>query len=147
MVRFRRGLNAGPVELKARYRNLINSLLLASTFAGTVTLSIILTPGNNNTTIPGIVEVAYAGSLFLGGIMGCILIIMSLELERPEFVVLIETIIGCATLYVAFYLLLFASTFFLSYRGPFILGSILYFGCGILMVVFFITSLDWGDES
>jgi hypothetical protein len=146
-MRWKIGIDVASAELKDRYRNLINSLLLASTFAGTVTLSIILTPGNNNSTIPGIVELAYAGSLFLGGIMGCILIIMSLELERPEFVVLIETIIVFATLYVAFYLLLFASTFFLSYRGPFILGSILYFGCGFIMVVFFVKSLDWGDES
>jgi hypothetical protein len=147
MMKWKTGMFASPKELKDRYRNLINSLLLASTFAGTVTLSIILTPGNNNTTIPGIVELAYAGSLFLGGIMGCILITMSLELEITEFVVVIETIIVFAILYVAFYLLLFASTFFLSYRGPFILGSILYFGCGILMVVFFAKSLDWGDES
>ena len=58
MMRFTIGVGADPKELKDRYRNLINSLLLASTFAGTVSLSIILTPGNNNTTIPGIVELA-----------------------------------------------------------------------------------------
>jgi hypothetical protein len=127
-------------ELRNRNRNLINALLLASTFAGTVTLSILLTPGNTNTTIPGIVELAYAGSLFLGGIMGCILITASIELDIPSWVRVIWSIIVFATLYVAFYLLLFASTFFLSYRGPFILGSILYLGCGILIIASFANS-------
>jgi hypothetical protein len=118
-----------------RYTTFINAMLLASTFAGTVTLSIILTP--TNTPIPGIVELAYAGSLFLGGIMGCILMVLSVGIELPRVVLIIEMIIVSGTLYVAFYLLLFASTFYLSNQGPFIIGSILYLGFCFLTIVFF----------
>jgi len=143
-VKLRGGLFRPPRETLAHsrermnhYRNIINALLLASTFAGTVTLSIILTPDNNNdTTIPGIVELAYAGSLFLAGIMGCILITVSVELEKPNWILIVETITLSAMLCVAFYLLLFASTFYIGDLGPFILGSVLYLGFGILMFVF-----------
>lgn len=123
-----------------RYRNPVNGMLLAATFAGTVTLGIILTPRDTSTSIPGIAELAYASSLFLGSVMGCILIIASIELGMERWTVGIEMCVVGATLYVAFYLLLLASSLLLSYRGPFILGSIFYIGCGFLMLAFIVAS-------
>jgi hypothetical protein len=45
-------------------------------------------------------------------------------------------------LFSAFYLLLLTSSFFLDYRGPFILGSILYLGFAVLLGM--LSLLDWG---
>jgi hypothetical protein len=143
-------------EIWAGYRRIADSMLVATTFAGTVTLTIVLAPRDASTTIPGIKELAYASSFFLGSIMGCILIIVSVEIGKDddglwfpmeiwEWVVRIELLVVGCTLLVSFYLLLLASSFFLSYRGPFIISSIFYLGCGFLTIVF--TLMSWNQRS
>lgn len=123
-------------EFEDGYRDTANAMLATATFAGAITLSIVLTPGNTPTTIPGVEELAYASSLFLGSIMGCILIIASIGLGIPRPIIRIEVWVVGTIIFVAFYLLLHASSYFLTYRGPFILGSIIYLGCGFLILVF-----------
>lgn len=143
-------------EIWAGYRRIADSMLVATTFAGTVTLTIVLAPRGDSTTIAGIKELAYASSFFLGSIMGCILIIVSVEIGKDddelwfpmeiwEWVVRIELLVVGCTLLVSFYLLLLASSFFLSYRGPFIISSIFYLGCGFLTIVF--TLMSWNQRS
>jgi hypothetical protein len=116
-------------EMWESYKHTVNAMLLAAKFAETVTLSVVLTSGDASTTIPGIIELAYASSLFIGGIMGCIFILTSIESDLGKFqkwTVRIEVLIVGVVLFVAFYLLPLASSLFLSYQGPFILGSIIY---------------------
>jgi hypothetical protein len=76
--------------------------------------------------------------------MGCILAIASVELKHANWVVVAETTIVLFALYSAFYLLLFASTFYLNSQGPFILGSVLYLGFGAVMLVLF--AMEWFNE-
>jgi hypothetical protein len=115
------------------YRPFAQAMLATSTFAGTITLTVLLTHGNN-THVRGLTVLAYSSSIFIGSIMGCICMISSIELNMsPVFVLMEATILGLI-LFSAFYLLLLTSSLFLGYRGPFILGSILYLGFGVLLV-------------
>jgi hypothetical protein len=59
------------------YKEPIKAMLAIATFAGAITFSIILTPRDNPTH--AIKELAYANSLFFVVIMGCVLIIVSIE--------------------------------------------------------------------
>jgi hypothetical protein len=59
------------------YKEPIKAMLGIATFAGAITFSIILTPRDNPTH--AIKELAYANSLFFVVIMGCVLIIVSIE--------------------------------------------------------------------
>jgi hypothetical protein len=59
------------------YKEPIKAMLGIATFAGAITFSIILTPRDNPTHT--IKELAYANSLFFVVIMGCVLIIVSIE--------------------------------------------------------------------
>jgi hypothetical protein len=59
------------------YQEPIKAMLGIATFAGAITFSIILTPRDNPTH--AIKELAYANSLFFVVIMGCVLIIVSIE--------------------------------------------------------------------
>jgi len=123
------------------YRPFADAMLVTATFAGTITLTVVLTPGNGTHT-PGLTILAYSSSIFIGGIMGCICMISSIELNKDfDFVRMEATILGLM-LFTAFYLLLLASTLFLNHRGPFILGSILYIGFGVLLGI--ISLPDWG---
>jgi Ca2+/Na+ antiporter len=123
-----------------------------STFAATITYTTILSPRSVSTR--GISELAYANSLFFGVMMGCVLIIASIETNDflnktthgenkglPRWVILTEFGLVSTTLFVAFYLMLHASMLFLQYNGPFILGSCLYLICGVLVFVLWIYSL------
>lgn len=76
-----------PAELRQKRRSkaqqletFANSLLVAATFAGTVTLTVVLAPRGVD-PVPGIPELAYASSIFLGSIMGCIFLVASIELD------------------------------------------------------------------
>lgn len=89
-------------------------LLLVLIFTGIISLSIILIPSNNNTAIRDIIKLAYIGSLFLGGIMGYIVTIASIKLKYANWVLVIEMTFVLIMLYLAFYLLLFLSTFYLN---------------------------------
>jgi hypothetical protein len=59
------------------YKEPIKAMLAIATFAGAITFSIILTPRGSPTH--AIKELAYANSLFFVVIMGCVLIIVSIE--------------------------------------------------------------------
>ena len=122
------------------YRSLANSMLAIATFAGTITLTVILAPGNG-TDVPGLTVLAYSSSIFIGSIMGCIFMIVSIELNVPLNVMRVEAVVVGLTLFSAFFLLLLASSLFLNYRGPFILGSILYLGFSVLIGLF--SWLSW----
>jgi hypothetical protein len=122
------------------YRPYANAMLATATFAGTITLTVILTPGDG-TRVPGLNLPSYSSSIFIGSIMGCICLISSIELNIPfRFMRALATILGLM-LFSAFYLLLLAVSLFLNYRGPFILGSILYLGFGVLLGV--LSLADW----
>jgi hypothetical protein len=122
------------------YRPFANAMLVTATFAGTITLSVVLAPGNG-THVPGVTILAYSSSIFIGTIMGCIFLISSIELNVSFALIRMEATIVGLLLFSAFYLLLLASSLFLNYRGPFILGSILYLGYGVLIGLF--SLLDW----
>ena len=123
------------------YRTPATQMLVAATFAGTISLSVILAPGSGDSSTPGISVLAYASALFIGSIMGCILIIVSLEVpELNVWVTRITAGIVGVTLFAAFELLLLASSLFLHYRGPFIVGSILFVGFGVSVIVIIATS-------
>ena len=125
------------------YRPFANAMLATATFAGTITLTVLLTPGNS-THVPGLTVIAYSSSIFIGSIMGCICMISSIELHMSfRFVRMIATILGLM-LFSAFYLLLLASSHLLNYQGPFILGSILYLGFGVLLGI--LSLPDWSDQ-
>jgi hypothetical protein len=114
------------------YRPFANAMLAISTFAGTITLTVLLTPGNG-THVPGLTLLAYSSSIFIGSIMGCICMISSIALNMPFGFVRMEATILGLMLFSAFYLLLLTSSLFLNHQGPFILGSILYLGFGVLL--------------
>jgi hypothetical protein len=123
-------------EDRASYLHPAEAMLAAATFAGSITFTVLLAPRDGAGPIPGINELAYASSLFLGSMMGCILIIASIELEKPINLIQVEAVVVGITLFVAFYLMLLASSLFLQYRGPFIVGSILYLSPGLLTLYF-----------
>src|ERR1700761_4719771 len=51
-------------KLLDHYKSRASALLTISTFAATVTFSVILTPRDSGTATPGLVQLAYANSLF-----------------------------------------------------------------------------------
>jgi hypothetical protein len=72
-----------------RYKDPVNAMLQIATFAGAITFTVVLAPRDGDHGTRGIAEIAYANSLFIGGIMGCVLIRVSIELydasiERNE---------------------------------------------------------------
>jgi hypothetical protein len=69
------------------YKEPIKAMLAIATFAGAITFSIILTPRDNPTH--AIKELAYANSLFFVVIMGCVLIIVSIEVTADLVVLYI----------------------------------------------------------
>lgn len=115
-------------------------MLATATFAGTITLTVVLTPGNGP-NVPGLAALAYSSSIFIGCIMGCIFMIISIELNVPLNLMRIEATVVGLMLFSAFFLLLLASSLFLDYRGPFILGSVLYLGFAVLIGLF--SWLSW----
>jgi hypothetical protein len=72
--------------------------------------------------------------------MGCIFIIISIQLDTKLVLVRIEAIVVSVMIFSAFFLLLLASSLFLNYRGPFILGSVLYLGFTVLIGLFALSS-------
>jgi len=62
------------------YKDPASAMLTIATFAATITFTIILTPRDNGQTTPGLIYLAYANSLFCGGIIGCVLITIAIEL-------------------------------------------------------------------
>jgi hypothetical protein len=121
------------------YRSFANTMLTIAVFAGTITLTVVLTPGNGP-HVPGLAVLAYSSSIFIGSIMGCIFIIISIELNAGVVLVRTEAIIVGVMVFSAFFLLLLASSLFLNYRGPFILGSVLYLGFSVLIGLFTLSS-------
>src|SRR4051794_37455403 len=74
------------------YKSPANAMLTAATFAGSITVSAVLASRNSDLQTPGITELAYASSLFLGGVMGCVLIIVSISVKPsvPLWLIRIE---------------------------------------------------------
>jgi hypothetical protein len=62
------------------YTGPVNAMLQVATFAGAITFTVVLAPRDGDHETRGLAEIAYANSLFIGGIMGCVLIIISIEL-------------------------------------------------------------------
>jgi len=201
--------NLAPVnswEQYKSYKDPASAMLTIATFAATITFTIILTPRDNGQTTPGLIYLAYANSLFCGGIIGCVLITIAIELchdseilndrrkaleenkgeihrlikilnpeEGPfwtnifssqsltqlllnvlysdipdwlnispdvlsKFIAVISGFVG-VTLLIAFYLMLYATLLYLRYNGPFILGSVIYLGFGVVALLLWIRNL------
>ena len=188
------------------YKDPASAMLTIATFAATITFTIILTPRDNGQTTPGLIYLAYANSLFCGGIIGCVLITIAIELchdseilkdrrkeleenkreihklieilnpeegafwynifssqslrqlwlnvmysDTPDwlnistdvlstFITIISGFVG-VTLLVAFYLMIYATLLYLRYNGPFILGSVIYLGFGVVALLLWIRNL------
>ncbi|CAH0017228.1 unnamed protein product [Clonostachys rhizophaga] len=122
------------------YRPFANAMLATATFAGTITLTVILTPGNSP-DIPGLGVLTYASSIFIGCIMACICLITSIEVNVPFAWLRLEATIVGLLLFSAFFLLLLASTLLRDNQGAFTLGCILYFTFGLLILLLGLT--DW----
>lgn len=67
-------------DLLNHYKNRATALLAVSTFAATITFSIILTPRDSGQATPGLAPLAYANSLFCGAIVGCVFVVNGLEI-------------------------------------------------------------------
>jgi uncharacterized membrane protein len=193
--------NKKPLEMShpfESYKEPIKAMLGIATFAASITYTTILTPREQST--PAIAELAYANSLFFGVIMGCVLIIVSIEInctlieiEREtkeikdkekalktkeikdeekvveeyaityllqqitkirghkrvhtfihKWLIPLEVWVVAVTLFTAFFLMLHASSLFLQYNGPFIVGSVLYLGLGAVAFIlwFFLLYLN-----
>jgi hypothetical protein len=78
------------MDEKETFEEPAQAMLAAATFAGGITFSVVLAPRDGALT-PGLKELAYASSLFLRGMMGCILIIASIRQDRPLWKIRIET--------------------------------------------------------
>jgi hypothetical protein len=188
------------------YKDPASAMLTIATFAATITFTIILIPRDNGQTTPGLIYLAYANSLFCGGIIGCVLITIAIELchdseildgrreelkkKRKEmldligtlnpgegafwtnifssqglrqvwfkamysdipdwlnistnvlskFIAVISGFVG-VTLLAAFYIMIYATRLFLRYNGPFILGSVIYLGFGVVALLLWIRNL------
>jgi len=66
------------------YKDRANALLQVSTFAATITFTIILTPRDNGQTTPGLVQLAYANALFCGAIVGSVFVIIGIEIANAQ---------------------------------------------------------------
>jgi hypothetical protein len=133
-------------------------MLTLSTFAAGITFNLLLKPSNPSPPTRAFIFLAYANALFCAALVGCALVMVSVELVRHSFdpvykykqqqgdlyivrsvlafigdhedaaryILGIETSVVAAILFVAIYLLLYASSLFLQVPGPLIVGSILY---------------------
>jgi hypothetical protein len=75
---------AGTSETLQHYKDRATALLQVSTFAATITFTIILTPRDNGQTTPGLVQLAYANALFCGAIIGSIFVIIGIEIANAQ---------------------------------------------------------------
>ena len=187
------GSRADEEHKLRHYKDPAVAMLSIAAFAAAITFTIVLTPRDDPLTSPGLVELAYANSLFCGSIVGCIYVIIGVELcifqrrrrgeveaKRAEaermvndtrngltelerawiravyirthdllvifdrwlsVIVQISTAFAGITLYVAFFLMLYATRQYLKYDGPFVLGSALYLSLGPITLVTWIWSL------
>jgi hypothetical protein len=126
------------------YNSLANALLVASTFAGTITFSIIFSaPRDASKERDAVYEpLAYASSLFLGSAIGCISILVSCRAGQTDdrrgdwwrVVAQVSFVVVGFSLIAAFGLLLGSLRAF-GYRGPFILGVVWFVGFVIMPLV------------
>lgn len=131
---------------KRQLENFAQSLLVVATLAGTVTLSSIISRPNSE-ELSGINQFAFSSALFLGSVMGCILLIISIQINVPLTIIQVEGLVIGALLFAAFYTLLHASSLVQGSRDSFILGSILYLSFGLLIIVFSILSIRGRNKS
>jgi hypothetical protein len=61
------------------FKEPVTAMLQVATFAAAITFNIVLTPRDGQDT-PGLVYLGYANSLFCGGIIGCVFIIITTEI-------------------------------------------------------------------
>jgi hypothetical protein len=124
-----RGFDEDDVKRKRhklqQYGDIGQTLLIAATFAGSIALSKVLDPSKEAVHDSGLL--AWAASIFIASVMGCILIILSVKLEFDVFAIQLETLCVSALITVGFYFLLATSLFSVPYKGAFIFGSVWYF--------------------
>lgn len=114
-------------RIKVReYNDLAKSALQAATFAGAVTMTIVLVPDSGK-NIPGANILVWASSLFVVSITGSMLVIFSVKLDASFKLVQIEMILVSCLLAAGFYLLLFSAVFRQQYQAAFIFGTVLSF--------------------
>lgn len=63
------------------FKEPVTAMLQVATFAAAITFNIVLTPRDSQDTL-GLVYLGYANSLFCGGIIGCVFIIITTEICR-----------------------------------------------------------------
>jgi hypothetical protein len=78
------GSTAEASEVLQHYKDRATALLQVSTFAATITFTIILTPRDNGQTTPGLVQLAYANALFCGAIIGSVFVIVGIEIANAQ---------------------------------------------------------------
>jgi hypothetical protein len=145
-------------KLHDSFESVAKAMLTLSTFAAGITFNLLLKPSNPSPPTRAFIFLAYANALFCAALVGCALVMVSVELVRhsvdpvykykkqkgdlyivrsvltfigghedaARYILGIETSVVAAILFVAIYLLLYASSLFLRVPGPLIVGSILY---------------------
>ncbi|PMD30157.1 hypothetical protein L207DRAFT_520532 [Hyaloscypha variabilis F] len=145
-------------KLHDAFESVAKAMLTLSTFAAGITFNLLLKPSNPTPPTRAFIFLAYANALFCAALVGCALLMVSIELVRhsfdpvykwdkneegsdeagdvitlivdhpdaARFILAVETSVVAAILFVAIYLLLYASSLFLQVPGPLIVGSILY---------------------
>jgi hypothetical protein len=64
------------------YKDPVTAMLTMATFAASITFTVVLAPRNSDQPTPGLTELAYANSLLFGGMVGCVLIITTIQLYK-----------------------------------------------------------------
>lgn len=75
---------AGAAEVPQHYKERATAFLQVSTFAATITFTIILTPRNDGQTMPGLEELAYANALFCCAIIGSVFVIIGVDIANAH---------------------------------------------------------------
>ncbi|KID82182.1 hypothetical protein MGU_10502 [Metarhizium guizhouense ARSEF 977] len=108
-----------------QYGDFAQTLLIAATFAGAITLSKAL----DNTSTQNINDnglLAWASSIFVASIMGCVMIIISVKLDVPFGIVQFEVVVVSFLVTAGFYLLIATPLFRNSHEAAFIFGTVFY---------------------
>jgi hypothetical protein len=72
------------LEVPQHYKDRATALLQVSTFAATITFTIILRPRDDGQATPGLVQLAYANALFCGAIIGSVFVIIGIEVANAQ---------------------------------------------------------------
>lgn len=129
------------------YSNIANALLATATFAGAITFAIVLAPYGADSTSKQrpsypIELLSYAGSLFLGGAVGCIPIFIvcragqvDKELNKTwQYIAQVMfVIVGC--IIIAAFGIFLGSLHYFGYQSSFLLGLVLLLVFTVISVI------------